>query len=98
MFCQAKIRSTLISAIEFSRLGARLLGAINVVMRDSICENWCPLPNSRLMSRLVLVSNRLPFALEPAGQGQWRVTPSPGGLVSALGPVLRGRGGTWIGW
>src|SRR5216110_1309322 len=50
------------------------------------------------MSRLVLVSNRLPFALEPAGKGQWRVTPSPGGLVSALGPVLRGRGGTWIGW
>src|SRR6266496_4358940 len=24
--------------------------------------------------------------------------PAPGGLVSALGPVLRGRGGTWIGW
>src|SRR6266702_3199224 len=50
------------------------------------------------MSRLILVSNRLPFALEPAGKGQWRVTHSPGGLVSALGPVLRGRGGTWIGW
>ncbi len=50
------------------------------------------------MSRLVLVSNRLPFALEPAGKGQWRVTHSPGGLGSALGPVLRGRGGTWIGW
>src|SRR5437764_15007058 len=50
------------------------------------------------MSRLVLVSNRLPFALEPAGKGQWRVTHSPGGLVSALGPVLRGRGGTWMGW
>ncbi len=50
------------------------------------------------MSRLILVSNRLPFALEPAGGGQWSVKPSPGGLVSALGPVLRGRGGTWIGW
>jgi len=50
------------------------------------------------MSRLILVSNRLPFALEPAGEGQWSVKPSPGGLVSALGPVLRGRGGTWIGW
>jgi len=50
------------------------------------------------MSRLILVSNRLPFALEPAGDGQWSVKPSPGGLVSALGPVLRGRGGTWIGW
>jgi len=50
------------------------------------------------MSRLILISNRLPFALEPAEDGQWIVTPSPGGLVSALGPVLRGRGGTWIGW
>jgi trehalose 6-phosphate synthase/phosphatase len=50
------------------------------------------------MSRLILVSNRLPFTLEPAGDGTWSVTPSPGGLVSALGPVLRGRGGTWIGW
>ncbi len=50
------------------------------------------------MSRLILISNRLPFALQPAEDGQWIVTPSPGGLVSALGPVLRGRGGTWIGW
>jgi trehalose 6-phosphate synthase/phosphatase len=50
------------------------------------------------MNRLILVSNRLPFALESAGEGQWSVKPSPGGLVSALGPVLRGRGGTWIGW
>src|SRR5213593_4562270 len=50
------------------------------------------------MSRLVLVSNRLPFALEPVGDAQWIAAPSPGGLVSALGPVLRGRGGTWIGW
>jgi len=50
------------------------------------------------MSRLILVSNRLPFALARAGDGKWSVAPSPGGLVSALGPVLRGRGGTWIGW
>src|SRR5213083_571820 len=50
------------------------------------------------MNRLILVSNRLPFALEQAGESQWSVTPSPGGLVSALGPVLRGRGGTWSGW
>src|SRR5213594_2107405 len=50
------------------------------------------------MNRLILVSNRLAFALEPVGDGQWIAAPSPGGLVSALGPVLRGRGGTWIGW
>ena len=50
------------------------------------------------MNRLILVSNRLPFALERAGTDEWIVTLSAGGLVSALAPVLRGRGGTWIGW
>jgi trehalose 6-phosphate synthase/phosphatase len=46
---------------------------------------------------LVVVSNRLPFQAEREG-GEIRMTRSPGGLVSALGPVLRQRGGTWIGW
>src|SRR5437867_5413289 len=50
------------------------------------------------MNRLILVSIRLPFALERAGTDEWIVILSAGGLVSALGPVLRGRGGTWIGW
>src|SRR3989449_2229483 len=50
------------------------------------------------MNRLILVSNRLPFALERAGTDEWIVILSAGGLVSALAPVLRGRGGTWIGW
>ncbi len=43
---------------------------------------------------LVVVANRLPIELGP--DGQWR--PSPGGLVSALEPALRGRPATWIGW
>ena len=46
---------------------------------------------------LVVVANRLP--VERAGDGgsdEWR--PSPGGLVSALTPVLQRSGGTWIGW
>ena len=46
---------------------------------------------------LVVVSNRLPFQVEREG-GQTRVTRSPGGLVAALEPVLRQRGGTWVGW
>ena len=51
------------------------------------------------MNHLMLVSNRLPFALERASRADdWIVAPSGGGLVSALAPVLRGRGGTWIGW
>src|SRR5207253_11258165 len=50
------------------------------------------------MNRLILVSNRLPFALERVGSGSWIVTSSVGGLVSAIEPVLRERAGTWIGW
>lgn len=47
--------------------------------------------------RLVIVSNRLPMRIE-GSPGKWTVTPSSGGLVSALSPVLRDRGGIWIGW
>ena len=50
------------------------------------------------MNRLLVVSNRLPFALDSAGEDLWTVTPATGGLVSAIEPVLLDRGGTWIGW
>jgi len=50
------------------------------------------------MNRLVIVSNRLPFALEPSADGEWVVAPSIGGLVTAMAAVLRKRGGVWIGW
>jgi alpha,alpha-trehalose-phosphate synthase [UDP-forming] len=50
------------------------------------------------MNRLIIVSNRLPFALDSTGEDLWTVTPATGGLVSAVEPVLRERGGTWIGW
>jgi trehalose 6-phosphate synthase/phosphatase len=46
---------------------------------------------------IVVVSNRLPFTFTRTATGIER-TPSAGGLVSALEPVLRKRGGTWIGW
>jgi trehalose 6-phosphate synthase len=42
---------------------------------------------------LVVVANRLPVRREEGGS--W--APSPGGLVTALTPILQ-RGGTWIGW
>ena len=48
-------------------------------------------------AKLVLISNRLPISLQ-CSNGKWRVSPSTGGLVTALGPVLRDRGGLWIGW
>jgi trehalose 6-phosphate synthase/phosphatase len=46
---------------------------------------------------VVVASNRLPFSFTRNSHGLVR-KPSPGGLVSALEPVLRKRGGTWIGW
>ena len=59
-------------------------------------------PNGRGGSRLVVVSNRLPFVFKRVfkrgGGGGWRAEPGSGGLVSALLPVLRDRGGTWVGW
>lgn len=45
--------------------------------------------------RLVIISNRLPLRKTARG-GDWER--SPGGLVSALDPVIRKRGGLWIGW
>ena len=49
-------------------------------------------------ARLVVVSNRLPYVFRRSGRGRWRATEGAGGLVTALLPVLRNRGGTWIGW
>ncbi|CAN5450095.1 trehalose-6-phosphate synthase [soil metagenome] len=47
---------------------------------------------------LVIVANRLPVdrVTMPDGTVTWR--PSPGGLVSAIEPVMRANDGTWIGW
>ena len=49
-------------------------------------------------SSFVVVANRLPVdeVTGPDGERQWR--PSPGGLVTALHPVLAEHRGTWIGW
>jgi trehalose 6-phosphate synthase len=48
--------------------------------------------------RLLIASNRLPIVLAADPGGTWRCEPGSGGLVSALAPVLRHRGGLWIGW
>jgi len=52
----------------------------------------------RQRERLIVVSNRLPFSFRRDESGRWRAEPSGGGLVTALLPVLRHRGGMWIGW
>ena len=48
--------------------------------------------------RLVVVSNRLPVSVVKNDNGEWSLVPGSGGLVTALSPVLRNRGGLWIGW
>ncbi|NLG66698.1 MAG: trehalose-6-phosphate synthase [Actinobacteria bacterium] len=48
--------------------------------------------------RFIVASNRLPFVLSRDGEGTWSIEPGSGGLVTALLPVLRNRGGLWIGW
>ncbi len=46
---------------------------------------------------IVAVSNRLPVVLARVGDS-WESQPGAGGLVTALAPVLKNRGGRWIGW
>jgi trehalose 6-phosphate synthase len=46
----------------------------------------------------VVVANRLPVDLEKLPDGTQRWKRSPGGLVTALEPMLRNRDGAWVGW
>src|SRR5512146_2220309 len=48
-------------------------------------------------TRLIVVSNRLPFSIVESEDGL-RVERSSGGLVSALRPLFQRNGGCWIGW
>ena len=47
---------------------------------------------------LVVVANRLPvdFTVDDAGELSW--TRSPGGLVTALEPMMQAADGAWVGW
>ena len=47
---------------------------------------------------LVVVANRLPVdrVVDEQGNASWRR--SPGGLVSALMPVMKANQGAWLGW
>jgi trehalose 6-phosphate synthase/phosphatase len=53
-------------------------------------------PMSLTSKRLVVVSNRLPFSFRQE-KGEMHASPSSGGLVSALVPILAEQGGIWIG-
>ncbi|GAB3958808.1 trehalose-6-phosphate synthase [Actinoallomurus acanthiterrae] len=49
-------------------------------------------------SEFVVVANRLPVdrVIDEDGEAAWRR--SPGGLVTAIVPVMQRRGGAWVGW
>jgi trehalose 6-phosphate synthase len=49
-------------------------------------------------SDFVVVANRLPIDMERLPDGSTDYKRSPGGLVTALEPLLRRRHGAWIGW
>jgi len=53
---------------------------------------------SQATSDLVIVANRLPVDRVVADDGSVSWRRSPGGLVSALDPVMRTYDGAWIGW
>ena len=46
----------------------------------------------------IIVANRLPVdrVVEPDGEAYWKV--SPGGLVTALEPMMQASDGAWVGW
>jgi trehalose 6-phosphate synthase len=46
----------------------------------------------------VVVSNRLPVDHVTGADGVARWSTSPGGLVTALEPIMRSNGGAWVGW
>ncbi len=48
--------------------------------------------------KLVVVSNRLPVVLTTNSENKCEIKPASGGLVTAMSPVLKTSGGTWIGW
>jgi trehalose 6-phosphate synthase len=55
-------------------------------------------PRTKQKFDLVIAANRLPVdrVVDPDGAVSWRT--SPGGLVTAMESVMRGREGAWVGW
>ncbi|MDI9387946.1 MAG: trehalose-6-phosphate synthase [Synergistota bacterium] len=51
----------------------------------------------KAQERLLIVSNRLPVTLSTE-EGRLAGRPASGGLVNALSPALKNKGGVWAGW
>ena len=56
------------------------------------------MPRTKQKFDLVIAANRLPVdrVVDADGEVSWRT--SPGGLVTAMESVMRGREGAWVGW
>ncbi|RVW06435.1 alpha,alpha-trehalose-phosphate synthase (UDP-forming) [Rhodococcus spongiicola] len=54
--------------------------------------------SATVLSDFVVVANRLPVDMVERSDGTTTWRRSPGGLVTALEPVLRRRNGCWVGW
>ncbi len=61
-------------------------------------DNLSPTKVTNVGHDLVIVANRLPVdrVTDRTGRARWRR--SPGGLVSAIEPVMRAHDGVWVGW
>ncbi len=50
------------------------------------------------LNSFVVVANRLPVDMTVHPDGSYSISPSPGGLVTGLSPVLEQHRGCWVGW
>ncbi len=64
---------------------------------DTPAEQTGAVPGRRPAPPLVIVSNRLPVEGKRGEDGEWHWERSPGGLVTALEPVVESGHGVWIG-
>jgi len=64
------------------------------------CHVPHPSPTAQLSGQasMVVLANRLPFDIEQHPDGTTTARQAPGGLVTALAPMLSRRQGAWIGW
>lgn len=64
-----------------------------------VSNDSMPTPEGHTWNRIVIVHNRLPFNIKHDENGKPSVSPSAGGLVTAMSPLLEGgMGSKWVGW
>lgn len=61
-------------------------------------DGAAPDPHDTPGNDLVIVANRLPVDITVADDGSITTSRSPGGLVTALTPLMRQADGAWVGW